>query len=369
MDYDKVLSSTAVMLAKADPENREKYLNAAMDAAKSFREYFACYEALTAAGRKDEALTFLRQAADRVQFGASYISLAQCYRGLGMMDSWRRMLEKSECRSYGPEQDADCAYEYFCGGDLDKAREMLATAEENVDSSLDVFWCAKGYWKIGDQTRARKLLNQYCEDAEENFIKYDCLIEYSALTGEPPDQREEYYRKMAEVANGAEELIQVAFAMKKRGCEPSKWQASAEQAFEQARSQRDCLECRDFFTNQAMDYVKAAELLRREEELSPQPSTAFYQARSYLELGDVQNAVRRIKMDTTNPRRTEFLTNHVDLEIWNEVSRQEQDEYFNSLSQPTYFSPSGPLKNPHVQRKQKRKQQKSARRKNRRKQK
>lgn len=371
MDYDKVLNSTAVMLAKAKayPDDNEKYLNAAMDAAKSFRECFACYEALATAGRKDESLTFLKRAAGKAKFGADYISLAKCYRELGMIDQWRRMLEKSECSSYGPEQDVRCAYEYFCGGDLANAQETLAVAEDNVDSSLDVYWCAKGYWQIGDKARAQKLFDQYREESEEDFIKYDCLIEYSGLTGESPDKREEYYQKMAEVADGADALIQVAFTMLEQGCEPTKWQAVADQAFEQAKSQRDCLECRDFFTNQAKDYVKAAELLRREEELSSQPHLAFSQAMGYLEIGDAQNAARRIKMDTTNPQRAEFLANHLDLDVWNEVSLQEKEEYFNGLSHTKYSAPPCPQANPNVQRKQKRKLQKSARQKNRKKRK
>ena len=371
MDYNKVLNSSAVMLAKAKayPDDSEKALNAAMGAAKSFRECVACYEVLAAAGRKDEALTFLKRAADKTKFGAGYISLAKCYREQGMMDQWRHMLGKSECSSYGPEQDAKCAYEYFCGGDLAKAKEMLVVAEDNIDSSLDVYWCAKGYWQIGDKTRATELINQYREEAEEDFIKYDCLIEYSILTGESPDKREKYYQKMTEIAREADELIQVAFAMRKEGCEPSKWLAVADQAFERAKSQRDCLECRDFFTNKAKDYVKAAELLRREEKLSPQPHLAFSQAMGYLEIGDAQNATRRIRMDTTNPQRAEFLASHLDLEVWNEVSLQEQEEYFNGLSLPRHSAPPCPQASPNVQRKQKRKLQKSARQKNRKKRK
>ncbi len=356
------------MLAKAkqNPTENERYLEAATQAAKSFREYFACYKALMEAGRKEDAIRFLKKATKAAPFATSYISLAKCYRELGMMDHWRRMLEKCEYDTYGPEQDAQCAYEYYCGGDINKAKEMMVWAEECIDDYLDIYWCAKGYWMIGDKSRAQALLDEYIQDADEYFVKYDCLMEYAVLTESSPEIVEEYYQKaLAAAEDSPEELIRIAITSWENGRDRAECTEIANRASELAESISDLRECEDFFLEFAHDPAKIRELLLREEKLDPNCNLVFPQALAYLKIGDTANAVRRIMEEKKNSKLAEFLSNNLDLDIWKEVQAQEFEEYYNRLHADS--SLPSVKQNSKKQRKQKRKQQKSARKKNRKK--
>lgn len=365
MNYNRVLQSASVMLhrGRKHPDESGQCLKLATKAARSFRDFMECYEALLAAGRKNEAIPFLRRAASKAIYSSAYVSLAKCYRELGLVDEWRRMMKNSRRGSCNSEHDALCAYEYYCGGEYDLSRETLALAEENIYYPSDIIWCAMGYCKIGDKTRARHLLKKYVVAEPCPFSKCGLLLEYSSLVGESPRKRRAYCRKLKLKNAESLELSSLAFSMWKNGIDPAECVKVADMALERAEEIHDLIECRDFFASCVKDYAKAASILSEEEQMDWSPEAVFSQAMAYLEIGDRENAARRIAEDRTNPRRTEFLLNHLELEIWKEVSLQELQEKIDYMSRTCRSeSDISPQKKSQEHRKSKRRQQKDGRR-------